>query len=141
MENILSEVKMRAAILHCQGVQQKKICAELGIDQKTLWHWKNDPLFQEYERAYSKVAYDTAMNALTELGGVAAELLLSYLKTADKEDKSARKLCIDTMKLLLAMGKRTDTEESKGNNEVKEAMKAIKSFYKDEDKVNVIQDS
>lgn len=140
-DNILNETKQRAAILHAQGTPIKKICEQLEISQPTLWAWKQDPLFIKHEQAYKKLAWDTAMHSLTELGGVASELLLRYLRKADEEDESARKLCIDTMKLLLAMGKTSAADEPKGNSELKEAMKTIKDHYKDEDKVSVIKDS
>lgn len=122
MENkdtILSEAQMRAAVLHCQGVMQKEICQELGISQKTFWNWKESEAFKEAERAYSKAAWDTAINGLKEIGAVSAGKLLKYLRTSDEQDETARKLYVDTMKLLLAMGKNVTVADIEGKKEKK----------------------
>lgn len=53
----LTDKQLRALeLLTCgKGLSFKEICAEVGIDAKTLWRWRHEPEFAHFQEAYKKI--------------------------------------------------------------------------------------
>lgn len=56
-EKQLTEKQLKAIeLLTCgKGMKYKDICAELEIDGKTLWNWRNSPDFSHFQEELKRV--------------------------------------------------------------------------------------
>lgn len=77
-KKLTDKQQLALELLTCgKGMKYKDICAAVGINQKTLWDWRNEPEFTHFQEALKKLNDER------------------WLATVDAAREAALKLCED----------------------------------------------
>jgi transposase-like protein len=99
-----SALYMRAVeLLEKPGASYSKVAAELGINRRTLWVWRQDPLYRLVESEYLDGAMSAARAELKAMVLDAVKVLRESLTAvvASKEDAATWKVRQDAAKAVL----------------------------------------
>lgn len=77
-KRLTEKQQMALELLTCgRGMSYKEIAAEVGVNPKTLWDWRNDPAFTHFQDALKKLEDER------------------WLSIVDIAKDSAKKLCAE----------------------------------------------
>lgn len=108
-QQLIDKVQYEAALMVAQGKPLKSIYEKLGISQRTLWNWRQEPAFKDTVRQYQEAAREVTFGALVELGDAAVRKLMEFLAVADPMNVDTHRVALNIVKMLKDMGYGTQT--------------------------------
>lgn len=80
-KKLTEKQQLALELLTCgKGMKYKDIAAEVGVNQKTLWDWRNEPEFTHFQEALQKLN-DERWLATVDIAREAASKLCAEGKT------------------------------------------------------------
>lgn len=115
----LNDKQQTALSLLLTGDNNKKVASKVGVDENTIYRWRNDPLFKELLIGLRIQALQSIEIKLHSLGDKALNKLLFILDNAENENNQLKASTFILDKILqyqqLELIKRVDNIEERLN--------------------------